>query len=106
MKWQGEELQRVRSESELRAGMTVICKCSVCERIHAKVFLRSRLSPNCKAHGIGRCRTWDAAPRFHCLDQNVWWCVQKNISEGRLYRLRDDDKADEQTRTRELEHQR
>jgi hypothetical protein len=105
VRWQGEELVKVRSESELRAGMTVVVSpCKWCSRTHAHVLVRESPIGECHHYGDGvhyDHQGWVVAHgtcnRRECL------CPRSAIRDGRMFRLRDLDDSTEQTRERERE---
>jgi hypothetical protein len=105
MRWQ-ERLVKVRSESELRAGMTVVrVNCANCSRTHVYTLVRPepRILGWCRDFhpemDTCACPGWTTVPRSHA-DK---WTPGHSIRRGQLYRLRDLDDSKEQTRERERE---
>lgn len=99
VKWQGEDLVRVESASELKAGMTVVLvPCAACNRREAILLVRLRL--NFKAIHVesgGESRPCKAPTIFDyaggcvghpgALPNTTCFCGA--IEEGRTYRLQE-----------------
>lgn len=98
VKWQGEELVKVRSESELRAGLLVVLTgCRYCGRTHSHILFSV----------LGRFadgwHLWATSRGVVHEPDAMGQKFRLAVETGRLYRLRDLDTSDEQTRTRERE---
>jgi hypothetical protein len=110
MRWQGEELQRVRSESELRPGMTVVLgTCRLCDRRHAAILVARFPGDGHQhldlIHGVAAgdpCNHSQWTGVGFCCDPraNGRSCLSRIIAEGRLYRLRDEEPSQEQSTER------
>lgn len=96
-----DEWVRVKSESELRAGMCLqLLSCVYCGGTHRFILLRRehRQTPCDGPHG--KCLGWETTPR---CTQPAGLCGSPTaIREGRLYRLADSQLTEDET-TRELE---
>lgn len=82
-------LVRVRSQSELRAGMTVVmAPCADCRKVHAALLAREVVGGLCHNSECRRRLCWEALgdcpPGPNQLAQ---LCFCNAIQEGRLWRL-------------------
>jgi hypothetical protein len=99
------DLVRVRSEDELRPGMTVFKRNCSCWRSHSAILVRSgEHHPFCLYEPCPLERQWvtagDCRSQADCSEQR---CYSRAIAEGRLYRLRDEATPQETTRHRHRE---
>lgn len=95
MIWQGQELVRVTSRGELKAGlMVVISPCNKCGRTSASLIVRRHYESDPYGHvdgtpcpGVG----WVAVPTPCCEDPNplLGSCFCADIRYGSLYRLQE-----------------
>lgn len=94
---------KVRSESELRPGMTVWLKsCAHCSRKHAYVLVRQDDGSGlCDVHADGPCLGWFCIPEHH----DARFCPRMAVSQGRLYRLPDEELTSTTENTRERERE-
>ena len=106
MRWQGEELVRVGSFDELRAGMVLVMRrCSTCGRDETMFLTRMRAStgvhvPDGTACPRGR---WAWGAVGGCGDVSGVFCFCEAIPDGRLYRLKERGNETSLERRRELE---
>lgn len=98
-----DEWVRVKSEDELRVGMTVeIRPCALCLERERFVLLSRDSDVTCCTYCATGCRGWHAAGRL--CDAHRPFCLISCIPRGTLYRLADSDTIDD-TEVRELERE-
>ena len=98
--WTKEQLIPVRSESELKAGMTVVVKdCLTCQRAHWRILVSVAPQVSCK-WAEGHKSGWNTVA--NCRLTRTCFC--DSVVTGRLFRLDTgiDEAADQ--RQAELDH--